>query len=62
MQVISRCEHEAIVIDNQVIVTVLEINDDFVRVGIEAPGEVPGYREELLYLEPQTALASAIES
>ena len=55
MIVISRREHEGIVIDNNVIVTVLEIAEDSVRIGIESPSEVPTYREEVLRLVPEYA-------
>jgi carbon storage regulator len=53
MQIISRRENEGIVIDNKVIVTVLEFEDDFVRLAIESPHEEPSYREEVIHLEPE---------
>jgi carbon storage regulator CsrA len=55
MQVISRSENEAIVIDNRIIVTVLEVADDFVRLSIETPNEDPSYREELIQVQPEYA-------
>ena len=55
MQIISRCENEGIVIDNQIIVTVLEFDDDFVRLAIESPHEEPSYREEVIHLVPEYA-------
>ncbi len=55
MHVISRREREGIVIDNNIIVTVLEIAEDSVRVAIESPSEVPTYREEVLRLVPEYA-------
>ena len=48
MHVISRSENESIVVDNRIIVTVLEVNDDFVRIGIESPHDEPSYREEVI--------------
>jgi carbon storage regulator CsrA len=55
MQVISRSENEAIVIDNRIIVTVLEVADDFVRLSIETPNEDPSYREELIRVQLEYA-------
>lgn len=53
MQIISRRENEGIVIDNEIVVTVLEFDEDFVRLAIETPNEVPTYREEVIHLEPE---------
>ena len=55
MHVISRRENEAIVIDNDILVTVLEVEEDFVRLAIESPRYEPSYREEVIHLEPQFA-------
>ena len=55
MQVISRSENEAIVLDNRIIVTVLEVGDEFVRLSIESPHEDPSYREELIAVQPESA-------
>tara|TARA_R110002072_G_scaffold303123_1_gene494694 strand:+ start:122933 stop:123199 length:267 start_codon:yes stop_codon:yes gene_type:complete len=55
MQIISRRENESIVIGNEIVVTVLEFKDDFVRLAIESPNEEPSYREEVIHLEPQYA-------
>jgi carbon storage regulator len=51
MHVISRRENEGIVIDNRIIVTVLELDEDYVRLSIESPTEEPSYREEVIHLE-----------
>ena len=56
MQIISRRENEAIVIDNDIVVTVLEFEDDFVRLAIESPHQEPSYREEVIHLESEFAL------
>ena len=53
MHVISRRENESVVIDNRYVVTVLELEDDFVRLAIESPNEEPYYREEVISLEPE---------
>ena len=55
MQIISRRENEGIVIDNRFIITVLDFDDDYVRLSIESPDEEPYYREEVISLEPEYA-------
>ena len=47
MLVVSRKKNESIVINNDVIITVVEIRGDKVRLGIVAPKEVPVHREEV---------------
>ena len=47
MLVLSRKKNESIVINNDIIVTVVEIRGDKVRLGIVAPKEVPVHREEV---------------
>ena len=48
MLVLSRKLNEKIVIDGGITVTVVKIDRNQVRLGIEAPGDVSVYREELL--------------
>jgi carbon storage regulator len=48
MVVISRKRNEALVIGDNIIVTVVEIRGDKVRLGIEHPPEVPVHRQEVL--------------
>jgi carbon storage regulator len=48
MLVLSRKSDERIVIDGRIIVTVVEIRGQQVRLGIEAPSEIPIMREEIL--------------
>lgn len=55
MHVIPRRENEAIVINDRIIVTVKEINEDSICLSIETPDEEPFYREEVLYFAPQYA-------
>ncbi len=48
MLVLSRKVDERIVIDDRIVVTVVKIDRNHVRLGIEAPGNVPVFREEIL--------------
>ncbi len=47
MLVLSRKKNESIVINNDIIITVVEIRGDKVRLGIVAPKEVPVHRQEV---------------
>lgn len=47
MLVLSRTRDERIVIDDTIVVTVTDIRGDKVRIGIDAPADVPIYRWEL---------------
>ena len=47
MLVLSRKRNESIVINDDVMITVVEIRGDRVRLGIEAPKEVPVHRREI---------------
>ena len=47
MLVLTRSENQSIMIDHDVVVTILEIRGDQVRVGIQAPSDVGIYREEI---------------
>jgi len=47
MLVLSRKRDERIRIAHDVVITVIEIRGDKVRLGIEAPQEVPVHREEV---------------
>ncbi len=47
MLVLSRKLNESIVINYDIVVTVLGVKGDRVRLGIEAPGEIPVHRKEL---------------
>ncbi len=59
MLALSRKKNEAIIISNNVEVTVLEIKGDQVKIGITAPKEVPVYRKEV-YLQIQEANREAV--
>lgn len=47
MLVLSRKKNESIVIDEKIVITVVEIRGDKVRLGIQAPREVPIHRSEV---------------
>lgn len=47
MLVLSRKKNESIVINNEITVVVVEIRGDKVRLGVEAPKEVPVHRREV---------------
>ncbi len=47
MLVLSRKKNESIVINNDITVVVVEIRGDKVRLGVEAPKEVPVHRREV---------------
>jgi len=47
MLVLSRKKNESIVIDDTITITVVEIRGDKVRLGIQAPKEVPVHRSEV---------------
>ena len=49
MLVLARKTDERIYIGDNIIITVIEIRGDTVRLGIDAPREVPVNREEVLY-------------
>ena len=47
MLVLSRKKNETIIIDDHIVITVVEIRGDKVRLGIEAPKEIPIHRSEV---------------
>ncbi|MGN0307993.1 MAG: carbon storage regulator CsrA [Lachnospiraceae bacterium] len=61
MLALSRRKNEALVINNNVEITILEVKGDQVKIGIEAPKEVPVYRKEV-YLQIQQANKDAMDN
>jgi len=47
MLVLSRKKNESIVINDDITVVVVEIRGDKVRLGVEAPKEIPVHRREV---------------
>ncbi|MFM9023824.1 MAG: carbon storage regulator CsrA [Planctomycetaceae bacterium] len=63
MLVLSRKKDESIVINNDITIVVVEIRGDKVRLGVEAPKEVPVHRREVFeaIARGETAEASAAD-
>ena len=59
MLALTRKKGEALVINNNIEVTVLEIRGDQIKLGIAAPKEVPVYRKEV-YLQIQKENEAAL--
>lgn len=49
MLVLSRQRDESIIIGDNIVITVVDIRGDKVRLGIQAPKEIPVHREEVAY-------------
>ena len=47
MLVLSRKNNESIVINDDIVITIVEIRGDKVRLGIVAPKDVPVHRQEV---------------
>lgn len=60
MLALTRKKGEALVINNNIEITVLEVKGDQVKIGISAPKEVPVYRKEV-YLQIQEANKEAMQ-
>ncbi len=54
MLVLSRTEGEEIRIGDDIIISVLEVKRNHIKIGIEAPRDVPILRAELQRREPDT--------
>ncbi len=61
MLALSRKKNEALVINNNIEITVLEIKGDQVKIGVSAPKDIPVYRKEV-YLQIQKENAEAMKS
>lgn len=54
MLALSRKKNEAIIVNNNIEITILEVKGDQVKIGVTAPREVPVYRKEV-YMQIQEA-------
>lgn len=61
MLALSRKKNEAIIVNNNVEITILEVKGDQVKIGITAPKEVPVYRKEV-YVQIQEANKAATDT
>lgn len=61
MLALSRKKNEALVINNDIEITILDIRGDQVKIGISAPKEVPIYRKEV-YIQIQEANKEAMNA
>ena len=61
MLALSRKKNEALVINNNIEITVMEIKGEQVKLGISAPKNVPVYRKEV-YVQIQDANKEAVNT
>lgn len=61
MLALSRKKNEAIIVNNDIEITVLDIKGDQVKIGITAPKTVPVYRKEV-YLQIQDSNKAASQA
>jgi len=61
MLALTRKKGEALVVNNNVEITVLEIRGDQIKIGITAPKDVPIYRKEV-YLQIQAENKAATDA
>lgn len=61
MLALSRKKNEALIINNNVEITILEVKGDQVKIGITAPKEVSIYRKEV-YMQIQEANKAAMDT
>ena len=61
MLALTRKKGEALVINNNIEITVLEIRGDQIKIGISAPKDVPIYRKEV-YLQIQQENEAAMSA
>lgn len=62
MLVLSRQRDEKIVIGDNIVITVVDIRGDTVRLGIQAPKEVPVHRQEVYDAIKDREMAEAAKS
>ena len=61
MLALTRKKGESIILNNDIEISVLELRGDQVKIGINAPKEVPVYRKEV-YLQKENEAASSPDS
>ncbi len=62
MLALTRKKNEAIIINNNIEITILEVKGDQVKIGLSAPKDVPIYRKEVyVQIQESNKEASNIE-
>lgn len=61
MLALSRKKNEALIVNNNIEITILEIKGEQVKLGISAPKNVPVYRKEV-YVQIQEANKEAVNA
>ena len=61
MLALSRKKGESLILNNNIEITILEIKGEQVKIGINAPKEVPVYRKEV-YTQIQEANEAAVDT
>ena len=61
MLALSRKKNEALILNNNIEITILEIKGEQVKIGITAPKDVPVYRKEV-YVQIQEANKAAVDT
>lgn len=62
MLVLSRKRNESVVINDQIVVTVIEVRGDKVRLGIQLPRDVSIHRSEVMAVIQREQAVGAAES
>ena len=63
MLALTRKKGESIILNNDIEISILELRGDQVKVGINAPKEVPVYRKEVyLQIQKENEAASSLDS
>ncbi|WP_435922722.1 carbon storage regulator CsrA [Paenibacillus sp. DYY-L-2] len=62
MLILSRNKGQKIMINQDIVISVVDISGDQVKIGIEAPGNVTIYREEIYELIQKQNKDSAVDS
>ena len=62
MLALTRKKGESLVVNNNIEITVLEIRGDQIKIGIQAPKEVPTYRKEVyVQIQKENEEATSID-